>query len=433
MKPAILIDDTTVNRISYYHLVLFVIALPFDLFYSEIILISFGIHTLIHIQKGAIKNIFSKPVLMLAAIYLLGLAAILYSPDKTEGINVATRQLAILIVPVLFALNGLDLEKYKMDLIIIFGCTCTLTILYLYADAVYTIYHLKLPFSSLFTGSFINHNFSRPIQIHATYLSLYTTFSLLAFLYVILKNKNVKQRWIYIVAAIILSAGMLQLSSRAVFIAFLLVFNCIFPFFLFRGRSRLFFFIAATLISAVTLTIIFSTDSFKERYISELKTDLTENNKIIEDAEPRLTRWAAILELIKSSPVIGYGTGSEKELLKEKFFEKKLFTSYLHEFNAHNEYLSFLIKTGLIGLALFIYVLYIGFKTAVQRRDILFLNFMVLIVTVGVSENFLDVNKGIFFFSFFFSVFLFRSKEQREVNTDLLTVKTGNPNKLLYV
>jgi len=187
------------------------------------------------------------------------------------------------------------------------------------------------------------------------------------------------------------------------------------------------------LISAATLTIIFSTDSFKERYISELKTDLTENNKIIENAEPRLTRWAAILELIKSSPVIGYGTGSEKELLKEKFFEKKLFTSYLHEFNAHNEYLSFLIKTGLIGLALFLYVLYVGFATALQRRDILFLNFMVLIVTVGVSENFLDVNKGIFFFSFFFSVFLFRGKEQKEVNTDLLAVKTGNPNQLLYV
>jgi O-antigen ligase len=55
-------------------------------------------------------------------------------------------------------------------------------------------------------------------------------------------------------------------------------------------------------------------DYFKERYISELKIDLTDNGKIIDNADPRLTRWSAILELIKKSPVIGYGNGSEKEL-----------------------------------------------------------------------------------------------------------------------
>jgi hypothetical protein len=134
-------------------------------------LISFGIHTLIHIQKEKAKNIFTKPVLILAAVYLLGFAAIWYSPDKTEGVNVATRQLAILIVPVLFALTGLNLEKYKWNLIAIFGFTCALTILYLYADAIYTIFHFNLPLSSLFSGSFMNHNFSRPIQMHATALS----------------------------------------------------------------------------------------------------------------------------------------------------------------------------------------------------------------------------------------------------------------------
>ena len=114
---------------------------------------------------------------------------------------------------------------------------------------------------------------------------------------------------------------------------------------------------AASVISAATLLLIYKVDSFKTRYISELKTDLTNNVKIIENTEPRLARWNAICELVKKSPVIGYGTGSEKKLLKEKYFEKGLYISYLNEFNAHSEYLSVLIKTGIIGLALFIYVL----------------------------------------------------------------------------
>ena len=94
MKQLFLIDDTIVNKISYYLLACFLIALPFDFFYSEIILICFGLHTLIHTQKERVKNVFSKPVLILISIYLLALLAILYSPDKPEAINLLTRQLA---------------------------------------------------------------------------------------------------------------------------------------------------------------------------------------------------------------------------------------------------------------------------------------------------------------------------------------------------
>ena len=413
MKQLFLIEDTIANKISYYHLAAFLIALPFDFFYSEIILISFGLHTLIHAQKAKVKNIFSKRVLILVSIYLLGLAAILYSPDKPEGINVATRQLAILIFPVLFALTDLDLKKYKLNLICIFGFTCTATILYLYADAVHTIFYFHLSLSSLFTLIFMNHNFSMPVGIHATYLSVYTAFSLLAFLCLALKKQELKLRWIYIIAIIILAAGLIQLSSRAVFIAFLATVNLAFPFFLFQGRKRLMFFLTASFISIITLVVIMNVDSFKTRYISELKTDLTNNVKIIENTEPRLARWNAIAELIKGSPVIGYGTGSEKKLLKAKYFEKGLYISYLNEFNTHNEYLSIIIKTGVMGLAIFIYILYFGFASALRKKDVLFLSFMVIITIVSISENILDLNKGIFFYSFFFSFFLLGSGVER--------------------
>ncbi len=433
MRQLFLIDDTITNKISYYQLACFLAALPFDLFYSEIILISFGLHTILHVRKDRVKNIFGKPVLILTSIYLLGLVAILYSPDKQEGINVATRQLAILLFPVLFALTDLDLEKYRLNLMRIFGFACTLTILYLYIDAVHTIFYFHLPLSSLVTMIFMNHNFSLPIEIHATYLSIYTAFSLLVFLFLIFSKQDTKQKWVYIIAALILSAGLIQLSSRAVFVTFLVIINLAFPLFLFRGRKRLLVFLGASFISAMTLLLIYNMDSFKERYISELKTDLTNNVKIIENTEPRLARWNGIMELVKKSPVIGYGSGSEKELLKEKYFEKGLYISYLNEFNAHSEYLSILLKTGIIGLALFIYVLYFGFAAAMRRGDILFLSFMLIIAIVSVSENILELNKGIFFYSFFFSVFLWKDGAKKGETGIILTGKTGNPDRSFNV
>lgn len=415
MKKIFFIDDTVANKIGYYHLAGFLAALPYDFFYSEIILISFGLHTLIHCSKTSWKNIFTKRVFIPVSIYLLGLLAILYSPDKPEAFNVATRQLAIFIIPVLFALTDLNLEKYKLNLMCIFAFACTVTILYLYADAVRIIFYFHLPLSSLFSYMFMNHNFSLPVEIHATYMSAYTAFSLLVFLFLILKKEKLQQKWIYIIAVVILSAAMLQLSSRAVFIAFLVIINLAFPFFLFQGRKRVIFFLTTCSISVIVLLVIANTGSFKARYISELKTDLTDNVRIIDNTEPRLVRWNAIIELVKKSPVIGYGSGSEKELLKEKYFEKGLYNSYLNEFNAHNEYLSILVKTGIIGLALFIYILYFGFAVAVQKKDILFFSFMLIITIVSVSENILDLNKGIFFYSFFFSLFLWQAKaESRE-------------------
>jgi hypothetical protein len=65
-----------------------------------------------------------------------------------------------------------------------------------------------------------------------------------------------------------------------------------------------------------------------------------------------------------------------------------------------------LIKAGIIGLLIYLYVLYFSFLKASKRKDFLFLSFLILISVVSISENILDVNKGIFFYSFFLSVFL---------------------------
>jgi O-antigen ligase len=429
MKKIFFINDTGENKISYYHLGLFLLALPYDFFYSELILISFGIHTLIHVRKEDFKNIFSKPVLLLISLFLLNLAAILYSPDKKEGINLVLRQSGILLFPVLFAISHFTFAKYKMQLLIIFGFSCTITVLYLYYDALHTISNFGLPASSLFSVNFMNHNFSLPIGIHATYLSIYIAFSIIVFLFMLLTGLVEKQKWIYIIACIILSAGLLQLSSRAVFIAFLVAINLGFPLILFKGIKRLQFFLFSTSVSAAILLLIFNVETFRTRYISELKTDLTDKVKIIENTEPRLARWEAVMELIKKSPVIGYGNGAESELLQQKYFEKGLYISYLNEFNTHNQYLAILLKTGLIGLLLFLYILYFGYASAICSRDLLLLSFMIIITIVSLSENMLDLNKGIFFYGFFFSILLKNYETGIAADGYADISEPGNPGK----
>lgn len=406
MRNIFLIDDTIENKISFYHLALFLILLPYDFFYSELVLVSFALHTLIHVKRTDLKNLLNKNVWVLVSVFVINLLALTYSNNKQEGVNLVVRQLAIFLFPVLFSLAHIDLAKYRRHLVCIFGISCTCTVIYLYYDALKTIAVFKLPLASLFSVNFMNHNFSLPVGIHATYLSLYIAFSIIAFIVLLVKDDDVKHKWIYVAATIILFAGLVQLSSRAVFIAFLVIINLVLPFMLLTGKKRWRFFFTTAFVSVLLLLMINSVETFRTRYVSELKTDLTDKVTIVENTEPRLARWEAILELVKGSPLVGYGNGAENDLLKEKYFKKGLYISYLNEFNTHNQYLATLLKTGIAGLLLLLFVLYTGYAAAIKREDVLFMSFMIMITVVSLSENILDLNKGIFFYSFFFSMLL---------------------------
>jgi len=332
-----------------------------------------------------------------------------WSHDIPQASKDMLRQLTIILFPLMISATGLDLGKYKKSLLLLFAITCAATILYLYADAMHIIAYYHLPARSLFQPAFMNHNFSEPIGMHATYMSMYVALSIASMLSFFLEEKNKLNRILYIIVLAILIGGLLQLASRSVLIATILFTTGGFPFFISK-KIRMNFMLIAGVIALIILLSILNIGSFKKRYVAELKYDLTSSAADNQVSESRISRWNIALNLIKRSPVIGYGSGSEKRLLNEKYFENKLYTSYLLELNAHNQYLSILIKTGEVGLIIFLFILFFGFNAAWRTRDIVFISFMMLISIVSFSENILDVNKGIFFYSFFFSFFIAAGK-----------------------
>ncbi|HTS43355.1 MAG TPA: O-antigen ligase family protein [Puia sp.] len=410
MREILFIDDTIANRISYYLLLAFLAFLPFERFYSEIVLIYFCVHTIIQIKLKNIQAI-NKSTWIVSSLFLINLASALYSQHKDKAFDDIGRQLAILLFPLLFSMTGLDLSKYKMNFLKVFGFICSATIAYLFIDSFYLLWYGHLPVTSIFKTAFINQNFSQPIGMHATYLSMYTCLSIGIFIYLIFHEKSKWTNFFYLILLAFLVAGLIELSSKSVFIATLIIINFLIPLFLLK-KNKLRTLVISSLMTITVVFLISRIGSFEDRYVAQLKGDLTQadiNNEIL---EPRIARWKAALTLIRQSPLIGYGSGEEIIRLKEVYFERKLYNSYLLDLNAHNQYLSLVLKTGIVGLIIYLYVLYFGFSRAFREKDFLFGCFLILIATVSFSENILDTNKGIFFFSFFFSLFLFRKKEK---------------------
>ncbi|MEO8853205.1 MAG: O-antigen ligase family protein [Ginsengibacter sp.] len=405
MKKLFFIDDTPGNKISYYLLAFFLIALPFQHFFSEILLTCFAVHTLIQLKRSKLTALKNKTVWIIASIFFLNLITIIYSNYPSEGFKDVDHQLGILLFPICLAVTNIDFSKYKLSLLKMFAFTCTATIVYLYFEAFRVIHYFHLPFFSIVSKHFINQNFSAPIGLHATYLSMYVTLSISTFFYLFFLHRGNKN-WKYIFLAIILFAGLIQLSSRAVFICLPVIIIFAIPAMLLKGKKRLQFSVGAFIAFLLIILAITNIDSLRERYINELENDLTENGVTPDLSKTRAARWNLELRLISKSPFIGYGSGSEKYILKDKYFENKFYVSYLLELNSHNQYLGFLINAGVFGLLLYLYILYFGFATAIKNRDFLFVSLLILITIVSISENILNVNKGIFFYSFFFSFFL---------------------------
>jgi O-antigen ligase len=180
----------------------------------------------------------------------------------------------------------------------------------------------------------------------------------------------------------------------------------------------------------LAITCILTLKTFRERFVTDLRTDLSAP-KTDEIIDPRIARWDAAGELIKKSPIIGHGSGTEIRLLHEVYFQKKYYNSFLNKLNVHNQYLSFLLKSGVIGLIIYLATLTFGFKSAVANKDLLFFSFMMIIAFVSFSENYLDVEKGVIFYAFFFSFFSF-SNDKKPVENIPISIK-NEPVKQEYL
>lgn len=400
--------ENTAEKLRYFLILLLVFSLPYDIIYSSILLMALILATLLDISKLKLKRI-PRQVVLFQLIFFLGVIGYFYSFNKTQASFLIERQLAILIVPIILPLAiNIDNEKLKYTLISL-CLTAFFAVIYLFTDAIWKINSdLKTPFfQTLFSGAFFNHQFSKPLGIHAGYLSLYISLSILYILNSYKKVLPISLKFVVFTALFILFAGLFFLASRNIIIVTFFIFIFIFPFYKIDNKTK--FFIIMTLILVVCFSFVKNIPYLNTRFSVELLQDISFNKSkyslTSNYTEPRYERWEGAIELIKKSPLCGYGTGDEIEMLKTEYIKRGFYISYLEQFNAHNQYLSYLIKNGILGFFIFLFALYYYTCLAIKSKNFIHLSFLVLMLAGFYTENILDANKGILFFALFNTCF----------------------------
>ncbi|MDR2406966.1 MAG: O-antigen ligase family protein [Bacteroidales bacterium] len=125
----------------------------------------------------------------------------------------------------------------------------------------------------------------------------------------------------------------------------------------------------------------------------------------------RIELWKHSLSLIKKHPLWGVGTGDVKDAFaKELALENSLLAGT--NMRSHNQYFTFLIAFGIVGLVFILFsIIYPPFALR-KMGDSLFLVFFCIIIISMFTEDALEPQDGVTFFSFFYSLFLFLSPTQ---------------------
>lgn len=124
------------------------------------------------------------------------------------------------------------------------------------------------------------------------------------------------------------------------------------------------------------------------------------------------------IHIFKKYPLLGTGTGDVPHEFEAAYNETNNELSSKYRYRAHNQFLTIALTFGIPGLSLFILCFVFSVRTANRLQNKFFILFIIHAALSMISEDTLETQIGVTFFSFFFFVFLY--------NLSLYAAK-GNP------
>lgn len=153
-----------------------------------------------------------------------------------------------------------------------------------------------------------------------------------------------------------------------------------------------------TITGVICVSVVFLillTPNFQKRFNST-----TPEGMAISDIEMRKIHWKSVWGVIKDNFVIGVGTGDSQSKFIEQYKMLGLDIGIKEKYNAHNQFLEFFAKHGLLGFMAFLLMLYyLLFKIGYENHVYLIL--CLVCCCFMMTESILERQSGIMIFSIF--------------------------------
>lgn len=368
----------------------------------------FALTTLILFIKTKNKN-FNKLDLFILFLFvfipLIYLFEIPFSGNVQEVSKIAEKKLPLLFIPLGFFFLKSSKFKVNIDRFLLIFYTITIGLV------LYTLFYIT--FIGLHTKYLASGGYAFTLRttieeitgLHPTYYSMYIVTSILIVFYRINKKYDTFWQKALLLLSTILSAILLfMLASRMAILVFIL---CVLYFIWNVIPSLKIKLIGTTSILIIALTVFSTIPSLKSR-----TGELFENKE--NSTNIRSVIWGCSVETAKNNWILGTGIeNAQKELNACYEGKNKIINEGNIVYNSHNEYLNILLSKGIISFILFITLLTVLFLFA--KKNYLFTSIMLLIAISCLTENILERQIGILFFTLFACIITYNRLENLQI------------------
>lgn len=392
-------------KLSYLSLAL--IPLTKENINSILIIVCVGL-TLIFKLKFKERFQFDKQLLYLSLPFWTILLYNIFTFDFS--LKMVLLYLPFLVFPLLLK-NKPDCIEHKLFVssVKVFQCSLIvhLTISFIMYLGAYNIYDMfkvspeNIPF---FRSFFYHENF---LEIHPTYFSMFLLLSASISIRSFFKKEiSSKHKMFSMLNSILCFFVILLLSSKMVILTTgFTVFFMLSTNFRSLDKTQLRFALISFGLITITFSFIFK-DVVGERF-KEIKTEYKKpiEGLYFNSTNVRVAIIKCSMGLISEVPVLGYGNSLQADL--NKCYRAKYNSDFYLRggYNTHNYYMHLLLYGGFLFFIVFI--VYICNLFNKLKGSYIGLLFLVQILIINLTENFLGRHYGIVFFTYFISIYYF--------------------------
>ncbi len=428
MDRAKLYKSFTSGEAVYVFLGITAFTLPLDLNLNSYAVIATLLMWLIYLKGNNFRVKFNlKEILIHSFPFIIAVIGLLYTSNLDYGFKYISRLIGFLIFPLIFSTVQFSDKKY-INILLVFIAGCLMYFFYVWLA--FFEYDLGLVISGGYKKDMLLrfNKFFTDKENHPTYFSLFLIASIFISAYMIVKNKSkLKIVLLFILITILLALSLITLTAKMPISALLFIMIIVPLIYLIKNFKKRALTIYLASISAILIIgSIFFKDipnrAVQEMYNyynyfrgEDLKQYYSYDDLSVDydtfwwEKTNRIVIWKNSIELMKDSPLIGFGTGDVQDELT-KVYKKNKELWRMQFFNSHNQYLDYQLRYGILGIGFLLFMLFFYFRKAVISSDYLYASFIILVSLCFLTENIIQRHWGIIYFSFFNSLFYYRKR-----------------------
>lgn len=362
--------------------------------------------------KRNVKLLSIPPVkiflLLFVSYYSLSILGLIHSYNLREAGKELEITVSILLLPPLILANRLD-HAWLTRILRSFVFSIFLISLYCIIRAALGAHNAGHGLTEFITNyQYQTSYFTDFVGIHPTYFSLFLSMSIFL-LFIELDNKFSALNFIRVSGIIFLCLINFKVLSRGGLIGFVavLIFSVIYYTLINQWRPLRFALVISTF-GIIGYALFHTVPNFRYRFtdqminLDKIWSGYDSNNS----TSLHFKSWQCALQSLNGvNLLIGHGTGSEVSVLTDCYQKNGYTEMSLKKLNAHNLFLSLLLKYGMLGFVFFFALIFTITWHAVKNKQNIYLAFLCLFFIVSMFESTLNVYRGVVFFSLFSSLF----------------------------